>query len=121
MGRQVQKQVGDVAYHVNRLTVGEIYQLFEGKADPPPADQVDLIGGALFEEMPLEDVLTFTDLTRDQVMGMDPDDVASVIAEIKGENPRFFGLLARLRREIARNLDAFPAGSSPPSAVQSSP
>ena len=112
MGFMIKKEVGGVAFHVRRLTVREIYDLFSWAADPVgSAEAPDWIGTVLFEDVTVRDILTFTDLTRDQLLEMMPADVETVIVEMKRENPHFFAACRRLE-EAGKRLNAVMGGKA---------
>ena len=112
MGFMIKKEVGGVAFHVRRLTVREIYDLFSRAAEPGKVDaEPDWVGNVLFEEATVRDILTFTDLTKEQLLEMMPADVETVIAEMKRENPHFFAACRRLE-EAGKRLNAVMGGKA---------
>ncbi|WP_085440186.1 hypothetical protein [Magnetofaba australis] len=120
MAIDIQKEVAGITFLVHKLTIREIYELF-ARADVPrdPSEEPDWIGNVLFEDVTLQDVLTFTDLNRERLLEMLPGDVEAVISEVKRENPHFFAACRRLE-EAGKRLDAVitskPSdGSSAPS------
>ncbi len=106
MAIDIQKEVAGITFLVHKLTIREIYELF-AQADVPrdPAEEPDWIGNVLFEDVTLQDVLTFTDLNRERLLEMLPGDVEVVISEVKRENPHFFAACRRLE-EAGKRLDA---------------
>ncbi|MBF0625844.1 MAG: hypothetical protein HQL82_13675 [Magnetococcales bacterium] len=115
----VEKEVAGNPYNVRKLTIREIYELF-ARADVPrhPAEEPDWIGNVLFDDVTLQDVLTFTDLNRERLLEMLPGDVEAVITEVKRENPHFFAACRRLE-EAGKRLDAVITGK--PSDGSSAP
>ena len=110
MSMLIAKEVNGINYHVQRMTVREIYDLFDQAVRKPEDDapvepeSPDWIGNTLFEEVTIRDILTFTDLIREQIMEMYPVDVEGIIAEVKKENPHFFAACGRLEK-AGKQLD----------------
>ena len=111
MAITVEKKVAGVTFNVRKMTIREIYGLFEKAINPPDEKEpsankgVDWVGNTLFEDATIQDILTFTDLTRDQVLDMAPSAAQSIIDAIKCENPHFFAACRRLE-EAGKRLDA---------------
>ena len=118
----VEKEVAGVTFQIRKLTIREIYDLFARATEPrDSSEEPDWIGNVLFDDATLQDILTFTDLTREQILGMLPGDVETVIAEVKKENPHFFAACRRLE-EAGKRLDAvITASPSDGSSGLSSP
>ena len=116
MSMLIAKEVNGLRYHIQRLTVREIYDLFDRAVRSPEdneaqeAESPDWIGNTLFDDVTLRDILTFTDLNREQILEMYPTDVEKIIVEVKKENPHFFAACRRLE-EAGRNLDRVLTGS----------
>ncbi len=112
MAIQVEKMVGEVGYHVKKLTIREIYDLF-GKAveGRDQHEEPDWIGNSLFEEVTLRDLLIFTDLSQTRLMEMLPETIETIIADVKKENPHFFTACRKLE-EAGKRLDVMLTGSN---------
>lgn len=82
------------AVTVKELTVGEIRQWL--KALEGGAGSVDVIGGALFEDLTFADLQRFTDLAVAEFDAWAPSELRQLIALIKEINPDFFLLRGRL-------------------------
>ena len=110
MAITIKKEVAGVSFQVQKLTIREIYDLFTRATEPrESAEEPDWIGNVLFEDATLQDILTFTDLPRDRILEMLPNDVESVIADVKKENPHFFAACRRLE-EAGKRLDMVMGG-----------
>nr|CRH06025.1 Conserved protein of unknown function [Candidatus Magnetococcus massalia] len=103
MGRLIAKTVGDLTYHVRKFTVGEIYEFFQ-KAVDGQSTEPDWVGNVLFEDVTLQDILTFTDLTKERIHAVEPEMLDTIIAAIKEENPHFFAACQRLE-EAGKRLN----------------
>ena len=105
----VEKSVDEVGFHIKKLTIREIYDLFgkamEGRDGQDGGEEPDWIGNTLFEEVTIRDLLTFTDLDRDRIMEMLPESVEKIIAEVKKENPHFFAACRKLE-EAGKRLES---------------
>ena len=117
MAITVEKKVAGVTFNVRKMTIREIYGLFEKAIKPPDEKEpsankdVDWVGNTLFEDATIQDILTFTNLSRDQVLDMAPSVAQSVIDAIKFENPHFFAACRRLE-EAGKRLDAVLTNTS---------
>ncbi|ABK45300.1 hypothetical protein Mmc1_2807 [Magnetococcus marinus MC-1] len=103
MGRLIAKTAGDLTYHVRKFTVGEIYEFFSKAVDGQSAEP-DWVGNVLFEEVTIQDIRTFTDLTKEQIHAMEPEVLETIITAIKEENPHFFAACQRLE-EAGKRLN----------------
>lgn len=80
---------------VKELTVSEMrnwLKNLEGIKD----GEIDLISEGLLEEASLSDVVLMTDLTMDDLDGMVPSELATLVDACKETNPHFFTLRDRL-------------------------
>ena len=111
----IPKETAGVTYQVKRMTVQEIYDRFEQAANNPKEEPIsepkprDMVGEYLFDEATLSDILTFTNLTTDQIKRMYPVDVENIIGEIKKENPHFFAACQRMEKACEK-LDMLLTG-----------
>ena len=116
MSLLIQKEVNGVTFQVRRLTIRQLYDLFgaaaqKQKEKPKPEenqDPPDLLGQYLFEHATIDDILEFTDLNREQVLNMLPEDAEQVINAIKEANPHFFAACQRMAK-VGTNLDTLMA------------
>jgi len=97
MGKTVLKSVGGREVICRELTVGQVREILAKDC------KKDLANVGLMEDMLLEDIGLFTNLTSADVDAMYPSDVADVVAGCKEANPHFFAMLARLsaQRKVA--------------------
>ncbi|ABK45376.1 hypothetical protein Mmc1_2885 [Magnetococcus marinus MC-1] len=119
MGRLIAKTAGELAYHVRKFTVGEIYEFFN-KAVDAQATEPDWVGNVLFEEVTIQDILTFSDLTTEQIHAMEPEVLETIITAIKEENPHFFAACQRLE-EAGKRLNQVLTTASEESDSSSGP
>lgn len=92
MGKTVTRKLGDKEVICRELPVGAVRQLL-AKAAPG-----DIISAALFEDIPLDDLPTLTNLTKEDVDAALPSELAAVVDGCKEANPHFFAMLARLTK-----------------------
>lgn len=92
LGKTVVKKFGDKEVICRELTVAGARQLIESESSG------DLITEALFEDVRLSDLEVLTSLTKEEIEGMLPSDLAVVVDACKKANPDFFGLLARMAK-----------------------
>ncbi|ABK45229.1 hypothetical protein Mmc1_2736 [Magnetococcus marinus MC-1] len=125
MGRLIVKRAGELTYHVRKFTVGEIYEFFNKAVNAQTAEP-DWVGNVLFEEVTIQDILTFSDLTSEQIHAMEPEVLETIITAIKEENPHFFAACQRLEEagkrlnQVLRTSNEGSDSSSGPSLPSSS-
>ena len=91
---------------IRELTVGEIRQwLTEGwLADIE--SMADAVDAALFGDFTLPDLLRLTDLTRNEIDGATPADLAAIWARAKAVNADFFQMRELRLEKMAAATDA---------------
>ncbi|MDP2244014.1 hypothetical protein [Pseudomonas sp.] len=92
LGKTVVKKFGDKEVICRELTVAGTRKLIESESSG------DLITEALFEDVRLGDLEVLTSLTKEDIEGMLPSELAVVVDACKKANPDFFGMLARLAK-----------------------
>lgn len=95
IGKVVNKRIGELEVVCRELTVGRLRSLLSTVVE------VDVVDGCLFEEVRLVDLPTLTNLTKEQIDGLPPSALRTVIEGCREANPDFFEMLARLKRQQA--------------------
>lgn len=80
---------------VRELSVAAIRSVFAESSG-------DSIGDALFLDIRLADLPTFTSLTKEDLEDLAPSQIRLVIDLCKEKNPDFFAMLARFHSRLAR-------------------
>lgn len=75
------------------LSVSEVRQWLKKSAENPSLDLVDCL---MFDDFQVSDLPLFTDLKADAIEAMTPNQLRTVIDEIKRVNPHFFEMRGRL-------------------------
>lgn len=83
-------KVGEVEVIVRELSVADVRALISAPQSS------DLITEALFKDMRLSDIPTFTSLSEGDVEIMRPSELSLLIKHCREMNPDFFGMLDRL-------------------------
>lgn len=86
-------EVGDLVVMVRELTVGEIRAWMKRMAG---ADDTDVVGDLLLEEVSLSDLLHMCDVEREQLDGLTPAQIRTLYAACEEVNRDFFALRGRV-------------------------
>lgn len=90
-GKTVVVDAAGIEVVCRELNVGQVRGLMS-KSRGESFQAVEL----MFKDIPLDDLTTFTSLTKEQVEDMKPSDLEKVVNGCKEANPHFFALMARL-------------------------
>lgn len=90
-GKTLVVEAGGMEVVCRELEVGQVRSLMS-KSRGDSFQAVEL----MFKDIPLDDLPTFTSLSKDQVEAMKPSDLEKVVSGCKEANPHFFALMARL-------------------------
>lgn len=91
LGKTIVEKIGEKEVICRELSVDKIRQLLS------ETSPTDITSQALFPEMCLDDLPTFTNLTAADIGPLLPSQIAQVVDWCKEANPHFFDMLTRLQ------------------------
>lgn len=89
LGRIANRRVGGIEVVCRELTVGQLRGVIASDIS------TDILGSLLFEDVRLSNLEAMTNLTAEQIEGLEPSLLREVISGCKEANPDFFAMLAR--------------------------